>query len=267
MGIPIRLDAANPGPMTGAGNGTYLLAGPDGAGLLIDAGVGDPRHLSELTRAMDEEQLRLVDVLVTHGHADHASGAPAIAAAHPGARFHKRPSPADADLADVRWQVADEGSIFPTADGPLIALHTPGHAPDHLAFWHPGWRAVFCGDLVILGSSVMIQASRGGDMAQYLSSLERLLTLEPTVLLPAHGPAITSPAAVLHAYLDHRRQRERQVLAALAAGRETVTAIAESIYDGLDPALMPAAHENVRAHLDKLTHEGRAFQDNARWTL
>jgi glyoxylase-like metal-dependent hydrolase (beta-lactamase superfamily II) len=149
----------------------------------------------------------------------------------------------------------------------LQALHTPGHSPDHLAFWHQPSGTIFTGDLVVQGSSVMIHWSRGGDLAQYLASLERLLSLEPRRLLPAHGPAIDEPRTVLAGYLEHRRQRERQVLDALHAGHASVQAIAESIYDGLAPALMPAAQENVRAHLEKLKTERRVIDEHGRWTL
>ena len=87
------------------------------------------------------------------------------------------------------------------------------------------------------------------------------------VSFPAHGDAIDNPESVLQGYLDHRRMRERQVIEALAAGRATVQAIADSIYDGLNPALMPAARENVQAHLEKLKDDGRAFEDNGTWTM
>ena len=156
---------------------------------------------------------------------------------------------------------------LPAGGESLLVLHTPGHSPDHVVFWHEGSRTVFTGDLVIQGGSVMIDGSRGGDLGSYLAALERLLALRPRVLLPAHGPEVDDPAAVLTAHLEHRRMRERQVIAALAAGRDTVQTIAESIYDGLDPALVPAARENVAAHLEKLKREGRAIEENARWTL
>src|SRR5204863_1154226 len=132
----------------------------------------------------------------------------------------------------------------------------PGHSPDHMAFWHEATRTVFSGDLVNRDTSVMIHASRGGNLGEYMASLERLLALEPHVLLPAHGSQIDDPRAVLTGYLEHRRMREGQVKAALQRGLATVQAIAESIYDGLDPALTPAARENVRAHLQKLEQDG-----------
>jgi len=111
----------------------------------------------------------------------------------------------------------------------------------------------------------MIHASRGGNLAQYLASLRRLEALNPARLLSAHGPPIDDPRQVLAAYIAHRLDREQQVIAALAAGHSTVQAIAESIYDGLSPALMPAARENVRAHLEKLQNEGRASRADDKW--
>lgn len=258
---PILLGANNPGPMTGAGNNTYLVA-DGGRAVLIDAGVGDPRHLDDLGAALTSRAARLADVLVTHGHADHASGAPAIAAAHPGTRFAKRPWPGQDEQYPVSWSVIDEGYVVGRAGSSLTVLHTPGHSPDHLAFWHQPSGTIFTGDLVVLGSSVMIHTSKGGDLSQYMQSLERLLTLEPRVLLPAHGPRVENPRALLTGYLEHRRVRERQVLEALQAGHATVEAIAESIYHGLEPALMAAAEENVRAHLAKLRRDGVATQDD-----
>jgi glyoxylase-like metal-dependent hydrolase (beta-lactamase superfamily II) len=262
---PILLTAHNPSPMTGAGNNTYLLAGEGGSAALVDAGVGEPAHLADLASALEAHHARLDLVLVTHGHRDHAAGAPAIARAHQSAIFAKSPWPDEDAQYGVPWRRLVDGDVVSAGGEPLTVMHTPGHSPDHLAFRHDGSRTVFVGDLVVLGSSVMIHWSRGGDLAQYLASLARLQALSPARLLPAHGPPIDDPQAVLASYIRHRLQREQQVVDALRAGHSTVQAIAESIYDGLAPALMPAARENVRAHLEKLKAEGRASRVDDRW--
>jgi glyoxylase-like metal-dependent hydrolase (beta-lactamase superfamily II) len=261
----ITVHAGNPGPMTGSGNHTYVILGSRGRAALVDAGTGATQHLAELSAVLAEAGARLDQVLVTHAHGDHASGAPFLAERHPGARFLKRLWPeADARYA-VRWQALRDGEAIDIDGEPLVALHTPGHSPDHMAFWHEPSGTVFTGDLVVQGGSVMIEASRGGDLIDYLTSLERILALQAARLLPAHGPRIEDPRAVLTGYLDHRRKRERQVVAALRAGRDTVEAIAESIYDDLPAALLAAARENVQAHLEKLRKEGRATRKGARW--
>lgn len=265
---PVRLAAHNPGPMTGAGNHTYLLVGDDGSAVLVDAGVGDARHLAGIAAALDERRGTLARVLVTHGHSDHASGVRALAGAHPRATFFKRSWPALDSRYPVKWRTLADGDRLPVGradDDALVALHTPGHSPDHVVFWHEKTRTMFSGDMVVLGSSVTIDASHGGDLREYLGSLKRMMALAPARLLPAHGERIDDPAPLLRGYIGHRLLRERQVLAALAAGRDTVPSIVESIYDGLPPALLPAARETVLAHLRKLQQEARASEEDGRW--
>ncbi len=256
----LPLHADNPGHMTGGGNWTYLIDGA--APVLIDAGVGQPRHLDALFAAAPHGPAL---VLVTHAHPDHASGAPAIAARAPRARFAKVPWPGRDEAIGVAWEALADGQEVDSPAGPLQVVHTPGHAPDHVALWHAASRTVFTGDLLVVGSTVVIPASHGGSLAAYLASLARVAALGPLRALPAHGPPIDDPEALIAHYVVHRRQREQQVLEALAAGGSTIDDIAARIYRGLDPALVPQARDSVLAHLLKLEDEGAAVRDGEGW--
>ena len=262
----VVLEAHNPGLLTGSGNHTYLLVGARGEATLVDAGIGHERHLAELRGALDNREATLTRVVVTHAHSDHSSGAPALSRQYPVVRFEKFPWPGE-DSRAVDWRELTDGQAIQVGDQSLAVVHTPGHAPDHIALWHAPSRAAFVGDLVIAGGSVVIPWSSGGDLGDYLRSLDRLIALEPDVLYPAHGPEIRNPLAMLNAHLVHRRLREKQVIDALRRGDSTVPAIAESIYHGLQPGLVAYASENVRAHLAKLEAEGRVAQSEDRWTL
>jgi glyoxylase-like metal-dependent hydrolase (beta-lactamase superfamily II) len=265
---PILLEAHNPSPMTGRGNNTYLVPSDDGSAVLIDAGVGRAQHIEEIAAALSDRALSLTSVVVTHGHSDHASGAPALAKRFPGAVFVKYPGLDDRRLA-VAWKTVGEGDRVGVGEHALVVLRTPGHAADHIALWHEPSRSAFIGDLVVANGSVMIAGNRGGNLAEYLASLERVRALDARVLFPAHGPRIEDPHAVLTAYLKHREERERQILAALAAGRSTVQEITKSIYDhlGLPSELMAAAQETVLAHLEKLKDEERITSEEHRWKI
>jgi glyoxylase-like metal-dependent hydrolase (beta-lactamase superfamily II) len=256
----VPLHAANPGPMTGLGNWTYLL--PGATAVLVDAGVGQAAHLDALfARVPAGPDV----VLVTHVHPDHASGAPAIAARAPRTRFLKYPWPKHDGAVGVDWAPLADGQYVDTEEGPLEVVHTPGHSPDHVVFWHEASATVFTGDLLVWGSTVVIPATHGGSLSAYLASLARVAGLRPTRAWPAHGPVIDDPLALIAHYVAHRRQREMQILDALSAGAATVTAIAARIYRELDPALMPQAHESVRAHLQKLEDDGVATRRSDQW--
>jgi len=257
---PALIHAANPGPMTGAGNWTYLIG--SSRPVLIDAGVGHASHLDALASAAASGPSH---VLVTHAHSDHITGAPAIHQRWPGAMLSKHPWPArDPQLP---WARLDEGAIVPTDDGDLTVLHTPGHSPDHLTLWHPESRTLFAGDMLVQGSTVVIPASHGGSLAAYLQSLRRMLQLNPARAFPAHGPVIEDPAALIEHYFAHRAQREAQVLDLLAAGTSTVDGLTAKIYPSISDNLLAMARESVLAHLVKLEFEGRAARADAHWSI
>jgi glyoxylase-like metal-dependent hydrolase (beta-lactamase superfamily II) len=250
--MPVLLPAGNPSAWTGStGTNTWLLRGRFPT--LIDAGVGLPAHLYAVERALGAAALS--QVLVTHGHVDHLAGVPAIKARWPSAR--------------VRRLGGDDpltaGEHLMAGDADVHVIHTPGHSPDHCCFWQPDTRDLFCGDLARLGGTVVIPASRGGNLSQYLASLKLVLSLRPIRLLPGHGPIIDDPAAVIAQYIGHREERDRQIIDTLGRGSRTPRQIVEQVYRGLPAAFEDAAAETVLAHLIKLRDEGRVREEDGSW--
>jgi glyoxylase-like metal-dependent hydrolase (beta-lactamase superfamily II) len=245
-----RVLAPNPSPLTLEGTNTFVAAEP-GAGtvVVIDPGPADEGHARAVVGASGGHGVELV--LLTHTHVDHAEGARAFA------------DRVGAPLAAIApgWSTAGapdlaSGAPVAAAGLELRPLPTPGHAADHCCFGLAAERAVFTGDHV-LGRGTTVVEWPGGDMADYLASLELLLDLHPERLYPGHGPLVPDAVARVEGYLAHRRGREAQVLAALAAGDRTPAEVVARVYAEVDPALHPAAELSVRAHLAKLVGQGR----------
>ena len=260
---PVAIHAFNPGPITGDGNWTWFM--PGRVPTLIDAGTGDPRHLASVEDALHGAPL--AQVLVTHGHGDHASGVAAIAERFGTRRFLKLPWPERDARWPVAWTAIRDGDVIAAGDTALTVTHTPGHSPDHVCFWHEETRALFCGDLAIEGGSVWIPPQLEGDMSHYLESLQRVLAMNPARMFPAHGAVINEPALLLRRYLEHRREREEQVLDALRCGDRTPEAIAARVYAGMHEAAIAMGRESVTAHLIKLERDGLARRDDEAWHI
>ena len=248
--------------MTGWGNWTYYLPGQ--APLLIDAGVGVDSHMTAIADATRNGPRH---VIVTHAHGDHISGVTDIVARWPDTVFSKFPWPERDATFPAAWRQLGDADVVSAGDGELHVIHTPGHAPDHIALWDPSTRTLFSGDLVVPGTTVVIPASMEGSLALYLQSLERVLALQPARLLPSHGAPIEDPVTIVRQYLDHRREREQQIIAGLRAGDRTPEALVARIYVGLKPALISMARESVIAHLRKLQDDGVAAQHGEEWAL
>ena len=235
---PILIPAENPSEWTGpTGNNTWLLPGREPA--LVDAGVGDPRHVEALAAALNGAAL--VRVLITHWHPDHVKGLPALRERWPGLTV-----------------VDAAGDAVPAGDGVLEIVPTPGHSPDHLCFFERKSGDLYCGDMARRGGTIVIPARKGGDLRAYLVSLERMRALAPARLLPGHGPIVDDPIALIDEYIAHRQKREQQILQAMLDGARTVDDIVRRVYPALPESLSAAAADSVRAHLAKLRDDGRA---------
>ncbi|MGH7922250.1 MAG: MBL fold metallo-hydrolase [Candidatus Dormibacteraceae bacterium] len=237
-----RALAPNGGPYTGPGTNTWVV-GDGAARVVIDPGPDRADHRRAIERRLGGAAVGVV--LLTHGHADHSEGAERFAAEQ-GARLLRHPELADGDLIHA-------------ADITLQAIFTPGHAPDHLAYWLPEDRVLFTGDL-ILGQGSSMVTYPDGDVAAYLRSLDRVAALEPRLLFPGHWDPVEDAAAKIAGYKAHRLERERLVVDALREAPGTPGELTERVYAGelaTDPSLRQGAEMTLRAHLEKLVREGR----------
>jgi glyoxylase-like metal-dependent hydrolase (beta-lactamase superfamily II)/8-oxo-dGTP pyrophosphatase MutT (NUDIX family) len=262
----LRLTAPNAGMMTGPGTNSYLVGADDPAAPLavIDPGPDDAAHRAALLAAAPR---RITHVLVTHTHADHSPGAAALARAT-GARVIGRRAPPHPgqDAAFAPDAEPAEGDRLALGAGTTLrALHTPGHASNHVCWLLEEERLLFTGDHLMQGSTVVINPP-DGDMQAYLAQLERLLAVELDWLAPGHGFLVAEPHAVIRALVAHRLKREAKVLAALqAAGPCSVAALVPVAYDDTPAALHGVAARSLLAHLLKLAAEGRAQESAGVW--
>jgi glyoxylase-like metal-dependent hydrolase (beta-lactamase superfamily II) len=240
-----RVLAPNPGMMTGPGTNTYLVGVDEIA--VIDPGPDDPAHL-DVVAGCGGDRIRWV--LVTHTHSDHSPGA---------AGLKERTGASVLGFGERDGFAPDEsiaeGFCLEATEFRLRALHTPGHASNHLCFLLDEERMLFSGDHVMEGSTVVI-APPDGDMAAYLDALRRLRAMRLRSIAPGHGHLITDPRAKLDEYLAHRGEREAQILQAVQEGATTVDDVVACVYVDVPEALHPVARHSVHAHLLKLAAEG-----------
>jgi glyoxylase-like metal-dependent hydrolase (beta-lactamase superfamily II) len=261
----VRVVARNPGPLTFKGTNTYLVGTSRLA--VIDPGPGDAEHRNAILAAAAGRPVS--HILVTHAHRDHVDGASDLAqlTGAPVAAFSRRNAPADIGAADPERTeyvnhdfhpdiVLSDGDSIKGEDFILDAIHTPGHAPDHLCFALRRRGIVFSGDHVMAWNTTVV-APPEGRMSTFLASLEKLMARRgDTLYLPGHGGRLTEPRRTVKAYLLHRRWREETILTAVRDGAMTIRRIVPVVYQELDRSLLPAACLSVLAHVEHLIEKG-----------
>jgi glyoxylase-like metal-dependent hydrolase (beta-lactamase superfamily II)/8-oxo-dGTP pyrophosphatase MutT (NUDIX family) len=265
-GVPKRLDrfttrltAPNPGMMTGPGTNTYLVGEKELA--VIDPGPAIDSHIE---RILSFPNIRWV--LCTHTHLDHSPAAAAIKAAT-GAKIFGRPAPQGQDATFVPDAVLSDNEMIEIAGVRLRALHTPGHASNHLCYLLEQTKMLFTGDHVMQGSTVVINPP-DGNMRAYLASLERVLEEDVAILAPGHGYLIGEPRHEVRRLIQHRMKREAKVLGALKTlGEASVTELVPLAYDDVPARLHGVAARSLTAHLHKLIADGAARERGERFAL
>ncbi|TPI16440.1 MBL fold metallo-hydrolase [Mesorhizobium sp. B4-1-3] len=261
----LRITARNPSPFTFHGTNSYLVGRETLA--VIDPGPEDDAHLETLLKAMAGRPVS--HIFVSHTHRDHSplaarlkelTGAPTLAEGpHRPARALRisevNPLDASADLAFVPDVVLADDALTVGDGWAIRTVLTPGHTANHAVFALEGTGTLFSADHVMAWSTSIV-APPDGAMADYMSSLDKLLAREDRLLLPGHGGPVTAPGRFMRGLKTHRKMRERAILERIRAGDRTIKEMVSAIYRDTDPRLHGAAGLSVLAHLEDLVARG-----------
>ena len=260
-----RITSANPGLFTFKGTNTYIVGRGEVA--VIDPGPEDPAHSRAILDALAGETV--THIVATHTHRDHSPGCAALKAATgaPACGFGPHgigarrnwpfDSPEGGDTGfDPDIRVPDGGRIEGRG-WTLEGVFTPGHISNHLCFALPEEGSLFSGDHV-MGWSTSIVSPPDGDMAHYMASLRKVRARAESPWWPGHGPPIAEPGRLVDAFIAHREERERAILACLEDGVAAIPDMVRRIYADVDPNLHRAAGRSVLSHLLHMVEDGRA---------
>ena len=264
-----RVIANNPGPFTFTGTGVYIIGKGEGLAV-IDPGPDQPEHLQAILDAVAGE--RVSHILVTHHHADHSPLARSLAAATGAVIYGCAVKELPAEDGGVRTEAGYDrftpdvsvcgGAEIVGHGWTMEAIPTPGHTSNHICYALREENCCFTGDH-IMGWSTTVVTPPDGDMGAYIASLDLIKSRNFKTLWPTHGPPITDVAPFIDEYKAHRFDRERQILAQLAAGETKIVDMVPKMYVGVDPRLYPAAARSVHAHVIQLVRSGRVKTDGA----
>jgi len=261
-----RITASNESIFTGPGTNTYLIGKDDLT--LVDPGPKINEHIQKLTELGGGKIKR---ILVTHTHRDHSPAAKVL-----GEKLDVplmgRLLDRDDGLQDKTFKpdyIIKHGDLIKTNEYTIEAIHTPGHASNHLCYLIQEEKVLLTGDHIMNGSTVVI-AHPDGSMKDYLSSLELLREYNFNKIGPGHGDFLENPMAVVDWIIDHRLERESKVISKLKSFQAVASQeLVKSVYDDVDQKLHPIAIWSLEAHLYKLLDDGLVNFDpnNKTWSF
>jgi len=247
----------------------FLLGDREAGTFIIDPSPGEENEYGRLVERLKEfgDMYRYTGIFITHHHIDHHERAPALA------RDFSIPVTMSKNTLEriikkrgVRYfesigvNTVKEGDVLTRWRGRDVRVYeVPGHDEGQLALAPDGMEWFLVGDLVQgnwagKGGGTVVIGNEEGNMRDYFQTLERIIALDPKILLPSHGMAMKSTAA-MEKTLNHRRYRERQVLRLYEKGHTPEEMVAK-IYKNIDPGLWPWGLENINAHMKKLKEDG-----------
>ena len=260
-----RIVANNPSAFTFFGTGTYVVGSGEVA--VIDPGPLDEKHISGLIAGLKGEKIS--QILITHTHQDHSPGAEPLKKITGAETFAFGPHGFGKQLmgvdiqegGDMQFQpdhLIEDGQVLKGKDWSITCVYTPGHASNHMAFALNEGEILFSGDHV-MGWSTSIVSPPDGDMASYMESLDKLKARSDKVYWPTHGPSIEEPLHYVDALIEHRLEREEQIVSCIEGGIHKISEMVPEMYSGTPKHMHPAAERSVLASMANLLKKGRVF--------
>jgi glyoxylase-like metal-dependent hydrolase (beta-lactamase superfamily II) len=252
-----RVIAKNPGPFTYTGTGTFIVGTKELA--IIDPGPIDDDHLKAIIKTTGKNKIS--HIIVTHTHNDHSplskplqeiTGAPIYS--YFNEAMDTKTNNQFEEGYDISFKpdvIVKDGDLINGFDWTLEAIHTPGHTSNHMCYSLLEEKILFSGDHV-MGWSTTVIVPPDGDMDEYLKSLEKLLDRNDNIYLPTHGKQIDNPHDLVNKYIEHRINREEQIIKAIKSGNFKINEMVKIIYSDVDPGLHPAASMSTLAHLNRM---------------
>ncbi len=264
----VRVLALQTTPLPPATHTNCYIVG-DERFVVVDPGSDEPSQAALVESAVDElrrQGKHLEAVVLTHHHPDHIGGAAGLVNAYSAPVWAHAETAERVDLHVERR--LDDGEVIDLGDDSLTCLHTPGHAPGHLCLHHQRSDSILAGDLVASKGTIIINPPNG-HLGDYMNSLERVRSLQPRTIFPAHGWAITRPKEALDYYIEHRRERDREVFEALRSAQEPAAPeqLVPQVYDDVPEHVWPLAARSLLAHLLHMVEDGRAQTDGERFWI
>lgn len=261
----VRIVAGNPSKFTLQGTNTYLVGTGDKR-ILIDTGEGKPVWAERLRQVLEEEKASIDTVLLTHWHHDHVGGVAQVRELQPNVQIRKFVSPSG--HGDAAWGTIKDEEVIKCEGASLKAVYSPGHTDDHVGFVLEGDGALFAGDNVLGHGTAVFE-----DLAEYMASLKKMAGAVDGRLYPAHGDWVENGKAKVREYIEHRQQREREVIEVLGRPRDDgkqgwgSMELVKVIYVAYPEALHVPAEGSLKHVLKKLQGEGKVKEEGGRWFL
>uniref|UniRef100_A0A0P4WLA5 Beta-lactamase-like protein 2 homolog n=1 Tax=Scylla olivacea TaxID=85551 RepID=A0A0P4WLA5_SCYOL len=265
----IRILGCNPGPMTLQGTNTYLI-GTGRKRVLLDVGEAkNAEYITSLETVLQQQDTTIDQIVISHWHHDHIGGLSDVlkclhepVSVYKIPRLDKEDEPMPHLISYIPLKHQDE---IKTQGATLRVHHTPGHTTDHAVLELVEEDAVFSGDCVLGEGTTVFE-----DLHSYMTSLQMLVKMCPKIVYPGHGPIIEDPLPKIQHYIDHRNQREKQILKVMNLETKkffTAMEVVKAVYKDTPQHLHPAAAENVTNHMHKLLKDGKVVSQGDRWCL